>query len=316
MKLICFAACLLICTSSVLGQADELIYSDSLLNGWQDYGWAVRNYANASPVHSGSSSISVTADSYQALYLHHSAFDTSTYSNLTFWINGGAAGGQKFQVHALTNGQAISGVSLPPMPANSWQQISLSLATLGVANRPNMDGFWIQSVSNTPQATFYVDDIRLTAKPPPALVNVSVNTSQVLQTVDARMFALNAAIWDSNFDTANTTTLLREIDCQALRFPGGSSSDDYHWGSNTSGTNTWTWATSFDKFAHVATNIRAQVFITANYGNGAPQEASNWVRYANVTKRYGFTYWEIGNENYGTGKKTRTTWLTILSPMR
>src|SRR5712692_9043776 len=54
------------------------------------------------------------------------------------------------------------------------------------------------------------------------------------------------------------------------------------------------------RFAHVATNLGAQVIITANYGGGTPPEAAGWVRFANVTNHYGFKYWEIGNENYGT----------------
>ena len=63
---------------------------------------------------------------------------------------------------------------------------------------------------------------------------------------------------------------------------------------------TFQWATSLDAFANVATATQAQVFITANYGTGTPQEAAAWVRYANKTKHYDFKYWEIGNENYGT----------------
>ena len=86
----------------------------------------------------------------------------------------------------------------------------------------------------------------------------------------------------------------------ALRFPGGSASDDYHWATNVSGNNTWQWATSFDKFANVALPTGAQVFITVNYGSGTPAEAADWVRYSNITKGYGFKYWEVGNENYGT----------------
>ena len=57
--------------------ADQIIYDDALVNGWQDYGWATLNYANTSPVHSGTYSISVTAGAYEALYLHHAPFATS-----------------------------------------------------------------------------------------------------------------------------------------------------------------------------------------------------------------------------------------------
>lgn len=42
------------------------------------------------------------------------------------------------------------------------------------------------------------------------------------------------------------------------------------------------------------------MFITANYGSGTPAEAADWVGYSNLTQRYGFTYWEVGNENYGS----------------
>ena len=80
---------------SAFSQVDQMIYSDSLVNGWQDWSWATVNTNNTSPLHSGSHSISVTATAWQALYLHHDTFDTSGYTNLIFWIHGGASGGQQ-----------------------------------------------------------------------------------------------------------------------------------------------------------------------------------------------------------------------------
>jgi hypothetical protein len=235
-----------------------------------------------------------------AFSFYHSDFNSSTYTNLTFWIHGGPTGGQPLKVQALLNGQAQTGVNLPSLPANTWRLTTISLASLGVANKPNMDGFWIQSTVSGAQPAFYVDDVKLSAFPPPALVHVSVNATQMVRVVDSRLFSVNAAVWDSSFDTPTTASWLTEMGNQALRFPGGSLSDEYHWQSNTTGTNTWTWATSFDKFAHIATNTATQVFVTVNYGTGTLQEATNWVRYANFTKQYGFKLWEVGNENYGT----------------
>jgi hypothetical protein len=292
---------------SVCGQTDQSIYGDSLGTGWQDWSWATDNLACTSPVHSGADSISVTAAAYQALYLNHDDFNTSGYSNLTFWIHGGATGGQELQVQVLLDGVAQPAVALAPLPSNTWQHVTLSLASLGVTNKPNMDGFWIQDRSGTSQPTFYVDDIALTALPPPAIVQVSVNATQTIRTVDARMFGVNTAIWDGVFDTANTISMFVSMNNQALRFPGGSAADDYHWASNTSDTNTWTWATSFDQFADVATGTHAQVFITVNYGSGTATEAANWVQYSNVTKHYGFKYWEIGNECYGSWETDTNT---------
>lgn len=300
---------LLVC-SIVLAKsafADQAIYTDSLLNGWENWSWATVNLAATSPVHAGSRSIAVNAAAWQALYLHHAAFDSSNYTHLSFWIHGGSTGGQRLLVQAQLNGTAQTAVALAPLTANTWQQYTLSLSSLGVANKPNLDGFWIQDSSGTTQAAFYVDDIALIAPPPPSAVNVSVDASQVIRTVDPRHFGINAAVWDSIFDTPNTISMLTDMQNQALRFPGGSLSNQYHWATNTSGSNTWTWATSFDKFSHVATSTGAQVFISVNYGSGTPAEAADWVRYSNLTKGYGFQYWEIGNENYGTWETDENT---------
>ena len=260
--------------------ADQATYSDSLLNGWENWSWATVNLAASSPVHTGSKSISVTAAAWQALYLHHTAFDSSNFTHLSFWIHGGSSGGQRLLVQAQLNGTAQTAVGLPPLAAGSWQQITLSLSSLGVANKSNLDGFWIQDSSGTTQPTFYVDDVSLLAPPPPSTVNIAVDASQIIRSVDSRHFGVNAAVWDNIFDTPNTTAMLTDMDNRTLRFPGGSLSDEYHWATNTTGTNTWTWATSFDKFAHVATSTNAQVFVTVNYGSGTPTEAADWVRYA------------------------------------
>src|SRR6266545_6678531 len=295
----CALTCVLTWAPSAWAQADQPIYADSLASGWQNWSWATVNAANTSPVHSGISSFSVSAAAWQAIYLHHDAFATAPYTELVFWIHGGSAGGQLLSVQALLGGSPQPPVALPALAANTWQKITIPLGSLGVADKPNMDGFWIQDRSGTPSPPFYVDDRGFTAVPPPAVVNVTVDATHAIRTIDTRHFGLNAAVWDAAFDTPTTIGLLTEMGNRTLRFPGGSLSDDYHWQSNTTSTNTWTWATSFDAFAHVATATAADVFITVNYGSGTATEAAEWVRYANVTKGYGVGYWEIGNENYG-----------------
>ncbi len=39
--------------------------------------------------------------------------------------------------------------------------------------------------------------------------------------------------------------------------------------------------------------------IIVNMGSGTPKLAAAWVKYANITRKYGIKYWEIGNENGG-----------------
>jgi hypothetical protein len=269
------------------------------MNGFQDWSWAARDLSNTNPVHSGSNSISVTASTWQALSFWHQDLNAATYTSLSFWANGGAGGGQRLQVYAEYGANTGPTVQLAALKANNWQLVQVSLAKLGVANVTNLNRLNIQLTSSGTSGTFYVDDVQLDAKPAP-LVHIIVNAGQPLRTADARWFGVNAAVWDSNFDTATTIALLREMGTTIMRFPGGSLSDEYHWASNKSGANTWQWATSFGHFIHVATNVGSQAFITVNYGTGSAAEAAGWVRHANITNHLGFKYWEIGNENYGT----------------
>jgi hypothetical protein len=116
--------------------------------------------------------------------------------------------------------------------------------------------------------------------------------------------------------------LLRGAGVQVLRYPGGSTSDNYHWLSNTPDDPTQGGtvpSAHFDAFMSVVKASRAQAMVTVNYGSGTAEEAADWVRYANRGGRhysgpvptysgasstghnYGITYWEVGNEVYGDG---------------
>ena len=149
-------------------RADQLVYSDSLLNGWENWSWATVNLATASPVHSGSFSIGVTSENYQALYLHHNTFDTSPYASISFWINGGPRGGQSIQIQAIRNGTAQQSIVLPDLSVDVWQQETISLKSLGVRSVSDFDGFWLQVRDSALQPTFFVDDIRLITVPEPS----------------------------------------------------------------------------------------------------------------------------------------------------
>ncbi|HEY5909560.1 MAG TPA: glycoside hydrolase family 44 protein [Verrucomicrobiae bacterium] len=162
-------------TAGVGAQTDQPIYTDSLQNGWQNWSWATVNFANPSPAHGGSASISVSSTNWQALYLHHSAQDGSLYASLTFWVNGGSSGGQSVQVQATRNGVAQTPVILATLPINSWRQETVSLAALGVANVTDFDGFWLQVRDSGQAPMLYVDDFTLVAvgTPPPTITLTS-----------------------------------------------------------------------------------------------------------------------------------------------
>ena len=214
---------------SVFGQSDQQIYTDSLQNGWQNWGWATLNYNNTSPVHSGADSIAVTiaTNTYQAIYIEHTAFDSSPYSSISFWINGGSAGGQKLQIQGLLNSAAQPAITLAPLPTNSWQHLNISLASLGVADQPNLSGFWIQDRIGAVQPTFYIDDITLLANtnPPPPVTNAPVSMM-----IDAGLnrHPISPLIYGVAFATSNQLADLNV----PLNRSGGNSETRYNWQIN------------------------------------------------------------------------------------
>ncbi|HZM86236.1 MAG TPA: BACON domain-containing carbohydrate-binding protein [Blastocatellia bacterium] len=291
-------------SSAAYAQSDQVIYGDSLGAGWQDWSWCPRDLRSTDFVHGGSRSIKVTyTAAYQGFYLRHTAFDGALYTELTFWINGGGANGRNINVAAQLNDASQPGIALNAyvsVVAGAWRKVTIPLSALGVDNASNLNGFWLQDSSGSAQPPFYIDDIALTAAPPPSVVNITVAANDVKRTVDPRVFGVAGAIWDSQFATPSTISLMAANRTRITRFPGGSLSNNYHWNTNTSDNNTWQWATDFDEFASVTRAINAQAFISVNYGTGTAQEAADWVRYSNITKGYGFKFWEIGNENYGS----------------
>ena len=197
---------------------DLSIYSDSLQNGWQNWSWATTNLSNTSPVHSAPDSISVTAGAWAALYLHASTqVNTSAYTGLRFWINGGSAGGQLLQVAATLNGNAQASYTLSAL-TTGWQQITIPLTSLGAANATNMDGFNIQDRTGTSQATFYVDDISLVSAP---VGNVTIDASANVHPISPYIYGVN---WGS-------TAQLSDLNSSVNR-SGGNANSRYNWKIN------------------------------------------------------------------------------------
>jgi hypothetical protein len=154
------------------------IYTDGvLLNGFQDWSWSsTRNFQNVSPVEAGTYSIAVTVTTGWGGFRVYNPvnLDSTAYNQLSFWMNGGAAGMQLFQVFATSGMNIINhAVRLDPVPADTWVHISIPLSTLGVTGEslPNgFNGFIIQEITGGPQPTIYLDEISLTSVPEPTVV--------------------------------------------------------------------------------------------------------------------------------------------------
>src|SRR5438067_550537 len=109
--------CVFLLLGSSLARGDQWIYTDSLQNDWQDWGWAIHNYSASSPapVHSGTYSVAVDMENaFEGLRINQpygSPIDSSPYSALSFWINGDTQGGQQLWLR----GVAAGGNFFPPV---------------------------------------------------------------------------------------------------------------------------------------------------------------------------------------------------------
>lgn len=291
-----------------------VIYDDALENGWDNYGWATLNYANSSPAHSGTHSISVVdpGTSYEAVYLGNPGFQPSLYQSLTFWIYPTKAGTSEMNLQATINGNAQPSVflSFTSAQVNKWQQETFTLSSLGVTATSDFTGFWIQN--NTGAAlTFYLDDISLIATPPPNPVPVTVNAQNIVRIIDSRIYGMNIVIWDSYLSGTASIPLLDTMQTGAFRFPGGSASDDYDWQKDESVSNpTFQWASNASTFAGVTSALGAQAYVTVNYGSGTPEEAAAWVAYYNGSPSNTSA---IGTDSKGRNWNTAGYWASIRS---
>jgi hypothetical protein len=144
-------------------QANLPLYTDHLFNGFQDWSWGTRNLANTSPVHSGSSSVSLSDTAWNvALSLNHSGFDSSPYTNVSFWANGGAAGGQIVRLYAHVNSADGPATNLPALTANTWKQFLVPLTALGADSKTNLERITLQLTSNGTTNTLATSTLNIT----------------------------------------------------------------------------------------------------------------------------------------------------------
>ena len=102
---------------------------------------------------------------------------------------------------------------------------------------------------------------------------VVVQTASNLGQLTPLSVGINAAAWDSHLVDASIPALLANANLGVIRYPGGSTSNNYHWLSNTpddpaqGGTVA---SANFDAYMAVVAVAGAQSMITVNYGSGSP----------------------------------------------
>ena len=298
------AVCLILLSMLALGaRADQVIYDDALANGWEAWGWASNlNYNSTTYVHGGTKAISVAGASWDAVYWHHAALNATAYTNLTFWINGGATGGQLLLVQAVLNGVAPTNYySLSTLATNTWQQYTIPLSALGVTNQSNLNGFWIQDRSGNSFPTFYVDDVRLLS------TATVTNTGPITITVNAARdrHAISPYIYGVAFASSNDLADLNV----PLNRSGGNATTRYNWQQNSYQTafdwffqslpySTNTPGAEADDFIAISRSVNAEPMITIPTIGWAADITTNRV------KRWSFSVAKYGAQTETESSRT------------
>jgi hypothetical protein len=134
---------------------------------------------------------------------------------------------------------------------------------------------------------------------------VTVDLSSSGPAVTDQLMGMNMAAW---FDPTNPAVVpaFKTAGIKAVRWPGGSWSDDYHWANNTlcggypNSNATWS-----QFLSSVVVPADVDVALTADYGTNAacngpgdPTEAAAWAANALANGNH-VSHMTVGNENYG-----------------
>lgn len=142
-----------------------------------------------------------------------------------------------------------------------------------------------------------------------ATANVTINTSQTKGTMPSQGLGVATAVYDNGLVGDGVAPALKANRIQAIRYPGGSYADAFHWRTSSVAPGSYmNPSNTFDNFMTKVVNpAGAKAIITVNYGSneannggGDPNEAAGWVAYAKA-HGYGIKYWEVGNEIQGNG---------------
>jgi len=149
---------------------------------------------------------------------------------------------------------------------------------------------------------------------PPATVTVS--TAQPMAMMPLEGLGVASAVYFGLMTSPGAPGSVAAAGIKAIRYPGGSWADIFHWQTYTVCGNNPAYGDDFNSFINnLVTPAGTTAIITVNYGSnpgcnggGDTNEAAAWVAYANVTNHLGIKYWEIGNEQYGNGYYNTNGW--------
>jgi hypothetical protein len=132
------------------------VYVNALADGWQDWSWA-KTRLSVGPEGSARRPIAVEAGGYQALYLHHAAFDPSAYAMVALLVQGTAPAGE-VRLFLVSDGKPVGEGKSIRIGNTGWTKVEVPVQALAPPGT-SIDGLWIQNPAGGELPKFYVADI-------------------------------------------------------------------------------------------------------------------------------------------------------------
>jgi len=163
-------------TPTPLPGTDRVVYEESLLAPWINASWgSTVNFANTSPVGSGTKSIRIDEVGWGGFSVHSGQWgsaiplDPARYQSLDMQVFSSTPGFQMIVRLENDAGNTFPAVNAGTIPANQWVSISVSMSQLNPQNL-SFDRFDTFDANGTSR-TYYLDGIRFVgvggSTPPP-----------------------------------------------------------------------------------------------------------------------------------------------------
>ncbi|HEX4054236.1 MAG TPA: hypothetical protein VHX86_08225, partial [Tepidisphaeraceae bacterium] len=149
--------------------------------------------------------------------------------------------------------------------------------------------------------------VGISAVPPTLTTTVNIASSTTSSTDN--LVGVNVDWWDDLLTTSETQSMIEAAGLSVFRFPGGSSSDDYHF--NQSSNNGDPSANTIVQFAEFIQAVGGTGIITTDYGSGSPQEAEAELAYLEGSPSDTTVIGNGQEWNDSTGEWQTVNWLTV-----
>ena len=151
--------------------------------------------------------------------------------------------------------------------------------------------------------------------------NIQIEYNNKIRKINPWIYGINVGIWAVNsLDSPDAIDAIKEAGITVLRFPGGARSQGMKWVRRNAtwveipedkeglGYNCVVTPNYMDTFMKICKAVNAEPMFSVNVERKNTENASDFIRYCNIEKKYGLKLIEMGNEpegyvqNWGFGK--------------